>query len=110
MQGTALILAADFLFVGVVIPVAAPSAGQPRVLTAAAQDQPYPQPKIRVFMGTITKVGDQFVFTDDTSKVSYQLDDEKTASRFEGQKVRVTGTLDAVNNLIRVQSIEAAAA
>ena len=39
----------------------------------------------------------------------YTLSDQKTASKFTGQKVKVTGTLDASNNTIRVQSIEAAA-
>jgi hypothetical protein len=67
------------------------------------------QPQIQVFLGTISKTGNQFVFSDDVNKSSYQLDDQETASRFDGKKVKVTGMLDATNNIIRVQSIEASA-
>ncbi len=74
--------------------------------TSAARDR---QPQIQIFLGTISKTGDQFVFSDDVNKSSYQLDDQQTASRFDGKKVKVTGTLDATNNIIRVQSIESAA-
>jgi hypothetical protein len=67
------------------------------------------QPQIQIFLGTISKTGNQFVFSDDVNKSSYRLDDQQTASRFDGKKVKVTGMLDATNNIIRVQSIEAAA-
>jgi hypothetical protein len=85
---------------------AAPSAISPaaRQDTPAARDK---QPAIRVFLGTITKTGNQFIFSDAVSKSFYQLDDQETASRFDGKKVKLTGTLDASNNIIRVQSIEA---
>ncbi len=95
---------------GAAVVVAAPKASQPVAQTAKAQSQSNPQPKVQTFTGTITKSGDTFLFSDDSSKMSYQLDDQKTASKFDGQKVRLTGTLDAVNNLIRVQSIEPASA
>jgi|HubBroStandDraft_1064217.scaffolds.fasta_scaffold51382_2 hypothetical protein len=92
---------------------AAPLPTQPAAVSpAAAQDTPAvrdKQPEIRIFLGTITKTGNQFVFSDAVSKSSYQLDDQETASRFDGKKVKVTGTLDASNNIIRVQSIEATA-
>jgi uncharacterized protein DUF5818 len=90
--------------------VAAPRASQPLAPVATAQNQSEDQPKVQTFTGTITKNGDQFLFSDEGSKKSYQLDDQKTASRFDGKKVKVTGTLDAANNLIRVQSIEPASA
>ena len=83
--------------------VISPTAGQD---TPAVRDR---RPEIRVFLGTITKTGNQFVFSDAVSKSSYQLDDQETASRFDGKKVKLTGTLDASNNIIRVQSIEATA-
>ena len=38
----------------------------------------------------------------------YELSDQRTPERFAGQKVRVTGTLDAKTNTIRVDSITAA--
>lgn len=109
MKRIALTVAALSLL-GAAFAVAAPKASQARALAAAIQGQSDPKPKIQTFTGTIMKSGDQFLFSDDSSKMSYQLDDQKTASRFDGQKVRVTGTLDAANNLIRVQSIEPASA
>lgn len=108
MKRTVLTVAALALS-GAVIAAAAPKAN-PTFARNEAQNQSNPQPKIQTFTGTITKTGDQFMFSDDSTKTSYQLDDQKTASRFDGQKVRVTGTLDAANNLIRVQSIEPASA
>jgi Protein of unknown function (DUF5818) len=67
------------------------------------------QPQIQTFMGTITKTGELFVFSEDATHASYRLDDQKTAEKFAGEKVKVTGTLDAANNTIRVQSIAATA-
>jgi len=64
--------------------------------------------KVKTFTGTIAKKGDQFILTDE-SKSSYQLDDQETAEKFAGKKVRVKGILDAVNNTIRIQTIEIAA-
>jgi len=45
------------------------------------------------------------VLSDDSRKSSYELDDLQTASKFEGKKVKVTGTLDVTNNMICVQNI-----
>ena len=72
------------------------------------QDQTPAQPQVKTFTGTIAKSGGQFVLTDDSSKSSYQLDDLESAGKFAGKRVKVTGVLDASNNTIRVQSIEAA--
>ena len=66
--------------------------------------------KFETFTGTIAKKGDQFILTDDSSKFSYALDDQQTAEKFAGKKVRVKGILDAVNNVIRIETIEIAAA
>ena len=66
--------------------------------------------KFETFTGTIAKKGDQFILTDDSSKFSYALDDQQTAEKFAGKKVRVKGILDAVNNTIRIETIEIAAA
>lgn len=91
---------------------AAPAPDASRVFVTASLEQSghtSGQPQIQTFLGTITKVGNQFVFRDDVNRNSYQLDDQETASKFDGKKVKVTGTLDATNNMIRVQSIEATA-
>ena len=41
-------------------------------------------------------------------KEAYGLSDQKTPEKFAGQKVRVTGTLDAKTRTIQVESIAAA--
>jgi hypothetical protein len=82
----------------------------PHAKLVLTQDQSKPAPPaLETFTGTLKKTGDKFVLSDDSTKSSYQLDDQESASKFDGKKVKVTGTLDAANNLIRVQSIEAAA-
>ena len=48
----------------------------------------------------------QFVLYD--GKTTYGLSDQKTPDKFAGQKVRVTGTLDAKTRKIAVESIAAA--
>jgi hypothetical protein len=79
---------------------------QPRVLHA--QEQSPAQPEVRTFTGTIAKTGDMFVLRTEAAKAPYQLDDQQSASKFAGRKVKVTGVLDASNNIIRVQTIEEA--
>lgn len=64
---------------------------------------------VKTFIGTIVKDGDNYVLSDDTRKVWYELDDQQTVSKFNGKKVKVAGRLDATRNLIRIQSIEEAA-
>ena len=81
--------------------------GNTKTLLAASQKR---DSKFETFTGTIAKKGDQFVLTDDSSKFSYSLDDQQTAEKFAGKKVRVKGILDSVNNTIRIETIEIAAA
>ena len=70
------------------------------------RSQQEPQPEVKIFTGKISKSGQKFVLEDDSVKTSYQLDDQKKAQQYQGKKVRVTGTLDAENNLIHVQAID----
>jgi hypothetical protein len=72
------------------------------------QDQSQAAPELKTFTGTIAKSGEQFILKDDSSKTAYNLDDQQSAGKFAGKRVRVTGVLDASNNTIRVQSIEEA--
>lgn len=67
------------------------------------------QPELKTFTGRISKSGEKFILEDTTKRVAYQLDDQAMAQRYQGKSVRVTGTLDADNNLIHVRSIEEAA-
>jgi len=57
------------------------------------------------FTGTVWLNGGKFVLRDAPHKTWYQLDDQRSAARFEGKEVRVTGTLDIANNAIHVLDI-----
>jgi uncharacterized protein YdeI (BOF family) len=86
------------------------SASVTEVRATVMQDQAKDPATLKTFTGMISKDGEQFILKDETNKISYQLDDQQTAQKFAGKKVRVTGTLDASNNTIRVQTIEEATA
>jgi len=43
------------------------------------------------------------------SKTPFALDDQKTAKKYDGKSVVVTGSLDTSTNTIHVRKIEAAA-
>ncbi len=87
---------------------------------ASAQDQPRSkqspsapatpstEQEVKTFTGKIMKAGEKYVFEDASSKVTYELDDQNKAKPYEGQKVKVTGTLDATNNTIHISNIESA--
>jgi Protein of unknown function (DUF5818) len=57
-------------------------------------------------MACIGAHGATFVLYDGTQ--SYALSDQRTPEQFAGQRVRVTGTLDAKTKKIHVESIRAA--
>ena len=54
----------------------------------------------------VAQHGAAFVLFDGTNV--YKLSDQKTPDKFAGQKVRVTGTVDAKTRTIRVEAISAA--
>jgi hypothetical protein len=70
---------------------AAPEGSQ----TAAAQ----------TFTGTISKEAESFILQVSQS-VFYKLDNQQQVQQYEGQRVRVTGRLDASINLIHVETVE----
>jgi uncharacterized protein YdeI (BOF family) len=115
MRGIALTVATlGLVYATVALPTALSKTNQASATfaqTFSIQDQANPQqPQSKTYTGMISKSGDQFVLQDDAGKTSYQLDDQQTAAKYEGKKVKVTGTLDVANNLIRVTAIEEAAA
>lgn len=67
------------------------------------------QSEVKVFAGKIGKSNGRYVLEDPSASSSYYLDDAKSAKKFEGKNVVVTGTLDAANRTIHVQKIESAA-
>ena len=62
--------------------------------------------KEQTFMGKIDRKDDQFILEDKDKKASYKLDDATKADKFNGDNVKVTGTLDNSTNMIHVQTIE----
>lgn len=62
-------------------------------------------PSARSFDGTIVKLGNQFILRNLIAHTSYRLDDQKKAGRYEGKRVKVTATMDAVSNILHVIDI-----
>ncbi len=62
-------------------------------------------PTTQSFTGTISKESDNFVLKVSPT-TSYKLDNQQEVQQYEGQRVRVTGTLESEINLIHVDKIE----
>ena len=67
------------------------------------------QTDTRTFSGKITKSNGKYVLEDLASRTPFALADQKTAKKYDGRSVIVTGSLDTSTNTIHVQKIEAAA-
>jgi hypothetical protein len=81
-------------------------------LEAHHQPQDDEKSQVKEFKGKISKIDGRFVLeesSDGGTYGTYLLDDQTTASKYEGQRVTVTGTLDAPRKTIRVRKIEAVA-
>jgi len=81
-----------------------PSSQQP-----PGQQQPEQQ-RIEAFVGQVIKAknGQYALLTDRQAGKGYYLDDQEKAKQFDGQNVRVTGTLDASTNTIHITNIRPA--
>jgi|SRR5215469_14278193 len=53
------------------------------------------------------KIGGKYVLYDAGTKMIYQLDDQKKAEPFAGEKAKVTGTYDSSSKTIHVSAIQA---
>jgi len=51
------------------------------------------------------KAGAKLVLYDSATKTSYEIDDQKKAKQFSGEKVKVTGTVDTANSSIHIAKI-----
>lgn len=89
---------------------AATTFAPPAPPTFPYQNSPKDQPHLSTFTGTIAKNGDEFVLNEAKTHKLYELDDQDTASKFVEKNVKITGTLDVVKNIIRIQSIAEVAA
>ena len=81
---------------------AVPTSSGPATHSSQTQERP----EAETISGTILKSGDSFVLSDPATKTKYMLDDQDKARRFEGKHVKVTGTMDATQNLIHVATIQ----
>ena len=94
-------------------PSQSPSASQPSATqtdpqaSGATGAQGQMQQATKVFTGKISKDGDRLVLKDSATNMTYQLDDQTKAKKYEGKDVKVNGSLDANSNTIHVDSIEA---
>lgn len=73
------------------------TASQPSATNQAADPQ--------TFSGKVAKAGGKFILKDAADKSMYVLDDQDKAKQFEGQEVKVSGTLDSQTKTIHVSSI-----
>jgi hypothetical protein len=86
----------------------------PRQWEFAGSDRPQDDEKSQVkeFEGKISKSDGRFVLEESSNGGdygTYLLDDQAAAKKYEGQRVMVTGTLDAPHKTIHVRKIEAVA-
>jgi uncharacterized protein YdeI (BOF family) len=87
-----------------------PSQQQPSQQNPGNQGQQSPdaqgssgQSNVQVFTGVITKVGDKYMLQDSANSTSYDIDQQELAKKYEGQKVRIKGTLDPDGKTIHVK-------
>jgi len=59
--------------------------------------------KTNVFRGTVVSQDGAYVLK--SGDLVYRLDDQSQARAYEGQKVRIDGSLDKQSNTIRIQNI-----
>jgi hypothetical protein len=65
-------------------------------------------PKPMLYTGEIEKDGANFILLNTTTKVAYQLDNQKKAKDFAGDKVIVIGSLDETTTTIHLKRIDTA--
>ena len=70
---------------------------QPSAMNQASDSQ--------TFVGTVVKAGGKLVLRDSATKATYMLDDQDKAKQFDGQEVKVSGSLDTQTKTIHVSSI-----
>jgi hypothetical protein len=74
----------------------------------AAEDQAQQESQQQTITGKVAKSNrGKYVLVDSTNMM-YQLDDQSTAKKFAGKKVKVSGTVDTSSNTIHVTDIKPA--
>ena len=85
------------------IPQPDPPATQPP--TPPAQQQAPSRVQNQTFTGKIVKDGDKYILKA-AGDTTYQLADQNSLKPYEDKDVKITGTLDAGSNTIRIVKIE----
>jgi uncharacterized protein YdeI (BOF family) len=82
----------------------APPAQTPDQATKPAPDSQTPTAAgVQSFSGTVVKSGDKYMFQDEASGTTYDIDHQDEVQKFEGKRVKVKGTLDASGKMIHLQ-------
>jgi len=77
------------------------------IVTRPASNPASNADEIQVRTGIIVSMnGERFILRDDSNDTWYHLDDQRTAASFLGKKVRVTGEVDPMTDVIHVESIQ----
>ncbi len=85
---------------------AQPGANDPQTQSTLAPDASADAQAQNSFSGTVVRVAKRYVLK--TDNMTYQLDNQAKARRFNGKQVNVSGTLDKPTSLIRVSDIQPA--
>src|SRR5579864_4447096 len=87
-------------------PAQNPTPARPAPSSSQAQSAADAQtPTAQTFIGTVSEDSDNFVLrVSDTT--SYKLDNQQQVQQYQGQRVRVIGTLERSLNMIHVDRIE----
>jgi hypothetical protein len=75
-------------------------AGKP---ASSAQGESAQAAGAQSFTGTVVKADGKYVFQDEASGNTYDIDRQEEVQKFEGKKVKVRGTLDANSKMIHIQ-------
>jgi rare lipoprotein A (peptidoglycan hydrolase) len=83
------------------------SQGLQQVRTAQHQNvEPQNLAQKQTFEGKITRSGGKLILEDNSVRSFYQLDDQQLAVFFEGQGVKLTGTLNAKTRTISISDVD----
>ncbi len=85
---------------------ARPGSNDPQTQSTPAPDTSAEAQAQNSFSGMVVRVAKLYVLKTET--MTYQLDDQRKAKRFNGKQVNVIGTLDRPTSLIRVSDIQLA--
>jgi uncharacterized protein YdeI (BOF family) len=79
-----------------------PRSTQPSQPGTEAGSQASTTSGVQTFTGTIVKSGDKYVFQDESTGKTYDIDHQDTVAQHAGKRVRLNGTLDP-SGMIHIQ-------